>query len=400
MSQLCRPTTSGSLKAITNRPSAVPLCDTYRLGTPTELNILAVGGELKSSVCLYSGHEARLSKPLGNLTDPQSYRLFVRTIEQMKQQSHFTPDLVAHDLHPLYLSTRRALSIGVPTVAIQHHHAHLLSVMADWDTTEPLVGICCDGVGYGADGAAWGCEIMRCSRASYKRLGHLEYFPLPGADAAAIENWRPAAAMLRQAFGSSWIHHLSEKLRWPDSKDLDRLASMMEGRLNTPMTSSLGRVFDGVSFLLGLCDRNDQEAQAAIALEAAASIGTAEAYPYEAVAAQGSIRMSLAPAFRAIVSEQRELKDSGYISARFHETIARMLATSAAQACEMCDLAVVALSGGCFNNRRLLKRLTELLDQRHLTVVLPRRVSYGDDGLALGQAVGAAAAHQESKPCV
>ncbi len=396
----CKPTPPASAKAVAGRPSVDQLYTTYRLGTRTVLNILAVGGELKSSVCLYSNREAKLSEPLGNLTDPQSYRLFVRTIEQLRQQFHFSPVLVAHDLHPLYLSTRSALTMGVPTVAIQHHHAHLVSVMADWDATEPLIGICCDGVGYGSDGAAWGCEVMRCSRASFERLGHLEYFPLPGADAAAIENWRPAAALLRQAFGSRWTHHLTDAFLRVGPKDLDRLARMIEGGLNAPMTSSLGRVFDGVSFLLGLCDRNDREAQAAIALEAAAATETTEAYPYEAVAVEGSVNMSLAPTIRAIVKDQREQKDSGYVSARFHETIAQMLAATAVKVCEMCGLHVVALSGGCFNNRRLLARLTELLDRRHLTILCPRRVPYSDACLALGQAVAAAAIHQGAESCV
>ena len=377
-----------------------PVYTPYQLGKRSGCSVLAVGGELKSAICLYSQREAKLSQSQGSLTDPQCYRQFVYTIEHLRQRFDFSPEVVAHDLHPLYLSSRYAVATGLPTVAVQHHHAHLLSVMADWDVSKPVVGICADGVGYGSDGAAWGCEVMRCAGASFDRLGHMEYFPLAGADAVAVETWRSAAALLWQAFGSDWTRHTVDAFGCVKPKDVDRLDRMIMGGLNTPMTSSLGRVFDGISFLLGLCERNDREAQAAIALEQAASATAVEPYPYETTAGNGAFRMSLAPAIRAIVKDRHDNQDVGRISARFHETVARMLATTAIMACERCGLHVVALSGGCFANQRLLTRVTERLEQRHLNVLYPRRVPCGDAGLALGQAVAASAIHREADACV
>ncbi len=367
---------------------------TYQLSRRACRDVLAVGGELKSAFCLYAGHEAALSEPLDQLTDPRGYRRFVEVIEHEKRRCGFRPEVVAHDLHPLYLSTHYAVGTGLPTVAVQHHHAHVVSVMADWRVDKPVVGICCDGSGYGSDGASWGCEVLCCDAAGFERAGHLEYLPLIGGDAAAIETRRPAAALLWQAFGCQWRDHLTASFGCGPGGDLDVFDQMMAGPAKTVMTSSLGRVFDGVSFLLGLCDRNEHEAQAAMALEAAASPGPADPYPYSTTAEDGLFKMSMAPAIRAIWRDLAGGADVGTVSARFHETVARMLAATAELACEMKGICQTVLSGGCFANQRLLSRVVERLEHRHLRVLKPRRVPGGDAGLALGQAVVAAARHE------
>ncbi len=372
---------------------------TFRLAKPTASCILATGSEMKSTVCFCRGQEAVLSPALGNLTDPQVYRQYVQMIEQLREKLGFTADLVAHDLHPLYVSTRYAKGLGLPTVAVQHHHAHVVSIMVDHGVDKPIVGICCDGVGYGTDGAAWGCEILACDAAGFERLSHLEYFPLVGGDAAAIHTWRPAASLLEHAFGADWRSNLTESFDRVPREELDRFAQALKAKINSPMTSSLGRVFDGISFLLGLCDKNEREAQAAIALEAAASDLDVEPYPYETTTCGGSFKMSLAPMVRAIVQDVRAKRSTGAISARFHETVARMLTAVAVMACEMTGASTAVLSGGCFANRRLRERLTERLGKRHLTVLLPTRVSCGDAALALGQAVIAAAMQERAGSC-
>jgi hydrogenase maturation protein HypF len=365
----------------------------------TSGKILAVGGELKASICLYSSREALLSDPVGNLTDPRTYRQYLQLIEQVTQRHGFRPDAVAHDLHPLYMSTQYARNLGIPTIAVQHHHAHIVSQMAEFGIVGPVVGTCCDGVGYGSDGAAWGCEVMACDASGFERLAHLEYFPMFGGDAAAIQTWRPAAALLKQALGEQWRKLMPPSFARVPESDLDAFDRVTSGKVDLPMTSSLGRVFDAVSNMLGLCDQNEREAQAAIALEAACSPEMVEAYPYETTTSTGCYKMSLAPMVRAIVKDLRAKKDVGTMAARFHETIARMLAASAMMACEMSGVSTTVLSGGCFYNRRLLSRMTDRLRERGLTVVQACRVSCGDAGLALGQAVVAAAVRERTGTC-
>jgi hydrogenase maturation protein HypF len=271
--------------------------------------------------------------------------------------------------------------------------------MADADIQGPVVGVCCDGVGYGSDGAAWGCEVMACDASSFERLSHLQYFPLFGGDAAAVETWRPAAALLKQALGEQWRRLMPPSFSRVAETDLDAFDRITSSTVHLPQTSSLGRAFDAISFMLGLCDRNEKEAQAAIALESAAVNEVVEAYPYETTAGAGPCKMSLAPLVRAIVKDLRAGKDVGTMSARFHEAAARMLAGSAQMACEMSGVSVVVLSGGCFMNRRLRTRMVERLEERRLTVVQAKRVSCGDASLALGQAVAAAAMRERAGGC-
>ena len=370
-----------------------------RLARRTERSILAVGGELKSTVCLYRGGEAVLSEHLGDLTRPEAYRHFVGSIDRFMELFAFRPQLVAHDLHPRYLSTEYARNLELPIVAVQHHHAHVVSVMAEWDVVEPVIGLSCDGVGYGIDGAAWGGEVLRCDAESFDRVAHLEYFPLVGGDRAAIETWRPAAALLRQAFGNEWRDHaVGLPGRFP-ARDLAAVDQLMQAGINSPPTSSLGRVFDAVSFLLGLCDRNRHEAEAAMALEAVAGDRPAEPYSFVSEAAAVSGGLSLAPALVELVEDLRTGREPGEVSARFHETVARMLVAAAVAACEAGGLSTAALSGGCFANRRLLSRVVELLEDQHLSVLYHRQVPCGDGGLSLGQAVAAAAICERDEPC-
>jgi hydrogenase maturation protein HypF len=363
-------------------------------GRAADVRVLAVGGELKATVCLWANGEATISEHLGDLTSADAFRHFVRAIDRLKTLFQFDPQLVAHDLHPQYLSTGYARRLGLPTVAVQHHHAHVVSAMAEWGEVGPVVGIACDGAGHGTDGAVWGCEVLRCTPDDFERLGHLDYYPQVGGDAAAIETWRPAAALLRQACGDEWRDTLAALAsRWiaaPAAGVLDMFERQAVVGLNAPRSSSLGRVFDAISFLLGLCERNRHEAEAAMALEAAAASGLTRPYSFDAGERDGRIRMSLIPAITEIVADVGSGKPVASIAARFHETVARMLAEAAAIACELSDIDIVALSGGCFANRILLTRLVELLEQRRVRVLHHREVPCGDGGIALGQAVAAA----------
>ncbi|MFH1746204.1 MAG: carbamoyltransferase HypF [Planctomycetota bacterium] len=359
------------------------------LASLRDQHILAVGAELKSTICLLTAGEAILSEHLGDLSNPAAYRHFVDAIDRLKELYDFTPNLVAHDLHPRYLSTQYAAALGIETIAVQHHHAHIASVLAEHNEASPVIGLSCDGTGYGTDGAVWGCEVLRCDRGEFSRLGHLEYFPLVGGDAAAVETWRPAAALLRASRGHDWLAAMP-----PDhgiaTADLNIFEQQVAAQFNTPPTSSLGRVFDAVSFLLGLCQRNRHEAEAALALEAAADNETVEPYPYEVVTHVDGLRLAIGATIRAIVADLQANQPIGRIAARFHETIAQMLTTTAIQAGSGVDIQTVAISGGCFANRRLLQRLVELLEANGQRVLYHREVPSGDGGIALGQALIAA----------
>jgi hydrogenase maturation protein HypF len=367
------------------RPIRLPALGGSRPANGASPRILAVGGELKSTVCLLSGHEATLSEHLGDLTRPETFRHFVRAVDRLEDLCAFAPDVVACDLHPRYLATEYARGLGQPLVAVQHHHAHIASVTAEWGEVGPVVGLACDGTGYGPDRAVWGCEVLLCERGDFERLGHQEYFPLVGGDRAALETWRPAAALLRAAATGTWQEAVPADERRVFEQQLT-------SGVNTPPTSSLGRVFDAVSFLLDLCAYNRHEAEAAMALEAAAATEPLAVAPYtfDVSETDAGLQLSLLPAIRELIAARRRGDRTAEIAARFHETVAQMLATAADRACDQHGVGKVALSGGCFANRRLLARLVDLLESAGRQVLYHRRVPPGDGGLALGQAYVAA----------
>ena len=353
------------------------------------ISILAVGAELKSTIALCCNGEVILSEHLGDLGNADAYRHFIEAIDRLRQLYEFTPTVVAHDLHPQILSTQHAQRLGLPTIAVQHHHAHVAALMAEHNEPGPVIGLSCDGVGYGADGAVWGCEILRCERGDYRRLGHLDYFPLVGGDAAAVETWRPLAAMLHQAFGNDWQRFMPERTG-VSRETLLRFEQQLAAGLNAPPTSSLGRVFDGISCLLGLCVQNRHEAEGAMALEAAAGAREAAGLPHSVEVEKTDIRLSLTPAIRELAARRAGGADVGDLAATFHETLAQMLAMGAQIACLNNKIKTVALSGGCFANKRLLTRIRNLLQQCGISTLYHERVPCGDGGVALGQAFVAA----------
>jgi hydrogenase maturation protein HypF len=340
--------------------------------------------------------EAIVSEHLGDLGHPAAYRHFIAAIERLQDLYDFRPEVIAHDLHPRYLSTEYAQQAGMPLIAVQHHHAHIASVMAEHDDPGRVIGLSCDGTGYGTDGAIWGCELLHCAGGRFERLGHLGYVPLVGGDLAAVENWRPAAALLRKACPGEWERHLASLAGGPSPGELKLFEQQLRAEVNCPLTSSLGRLFDAVAFLIGVSTRNRHEAEAALALEAAAAAHNANtAAPLAApfpVASSAAGVFNLDPV--AVVRDVWRGSGAGeapeLLAARFHETIAAWLATTAATAAAQTECRTVALSGGCFLNRLLLDRVVTLIEARGLVARYQRAVPPGDGGLSLGQALVAA----------
>jgi hydrogenase maturation protein HypF len=363
--------------------------------------LLACGGHLKNTFCLVKGRQAFLSHHIGDLENLETLTSFREGIAHYARLFDITPQAVACDLHPEYLATKEPLAIAEAAgiahlIGVQHHHAHIASVLAEHGIAGPVIGVAADGTGHGSDGAIWGCEIMTADLRSFTRLAHLPYIPLPGGEQAVREPWRVAAVLLQYAYGDAFldldipfVQTTQLQSRWRP------LAQMIARGINSPPASSLGRLFDGVAALLGVCATARYEGQAAIELELIAE-PTGDAYPFgslpvlPAADAQPAL-LDIAPLIRAIVADIRQGAPVAQIAGRFHRTIAALLADACCSAREQSGLNEVALSGGVFQNRLLLETLAELLQEWRFTVYRNRRVPPNDGGLSLGQAAVAIA---------
>ncbi len=352
--------------------------------------ILACGAELKNTVCLTRGRQAFVSQHIGDLENLATYEFFQKTIAHLQRILEVRPELIACDLHPDYLSTRWAdEQAGIPKVRVQHHHAHVVSCLAEHRIDGPVVGISCDGTGYGPDGAVWGGEILVADAAGFERAAHIAYVPMPGSAAAIREPWRMAVSYLHDAFAEE-LRELDLPVLREAGRDRVRVAlEMIARRFNSPPTSSLGRLFDGVAALAGLRSRVTFEGQAAMELEMAAGDGDGEAYPYAWEDGQPA-RILPAPIIRAVVEDVLKGAPAGVVSARFHATLVRLFGELAEAVGRRRGLQRAALSGGVFQNGRLLTGLTAELERRGFEVYSHRLVPTNDGGIALGQAVVAA----------
>lgn len=364
-------------------------------------DILAAGADLKNTFCLVKRNQLILSEHIGDLEDAEVYRHYVGSIEHLRRLFEVEPEVVACDLHPGYLSTRYARSLsGVRVIPVQHHWAHVASVLVEHGHAGPVIGIVCDGTGYGADGAIWGCECMIASLTQFERFGHLDYYPLAGADRASKEAIRPLLTLLRQAYGDdfqvsdfAWLLKRIE----PDGTKLNTLLEQIDKRVNTVSTSSLGRVFDAVAAILSLGEYNHFDAQLPMALESIVDPRVDVCYPFELSEREGEpVKVDLRAMIRQIVDETRHNGDAGRVSAKFHNTLAEALLAVAQAARRKADLNVVAFSGGVFCNRYLANRLIVRFKEAGFAVLCNRDVPANDGGIALGQAAIAARILDES----
>jgi hydrogenase maturation protein HypF len=343
---------------------------------------------MKNTLCLLRGSDAFLSQHIGEVDSLEALDYFRQTLDHLSGLFKVEPEVIAHDMHPAYLTTRLARELaaerGLPLIAVQHHHAHIAACLAEHGRTGPVIGIALDGTGYGMDGAIWGGEILAADVRDFERVAHLEYLPLPGGEAAIRRPYRIAWGYLLVTQGD--IPDLPTLSRFP-ARERAVVARQVERGLNAPLTSSCGRLFDAVSALLGVCPVTTFEAQAAIALELAAreaDLSQARVLPF-AVDGEGVIRVG--EMLGALVEGLEVGRAVSALAADFHVTVARMMTRAAGHARAQSGLETVALSGGVFQNRLILRMTRDALRQAGFEVLTHRQAPANDGGLSLGQAV-------------
>lgn len=344
--------------------------------------ILALGAWFKNTVCITSGNQAFVSKCVGDLDTLEACLEHERTARNLLEWLGRKPQAIAHDLHPDFHSSRFAAQLAteldLPLIAVQHHHAHIAAVCAEHGVTEPVLGLALDGVGLGSDGAAWGGELLWVDAARFERIGNLRSLPLPGGDKAAQEPWRMACAVLYEL---GRVDEITQ--RYASEQAAVTVQKMLQRNLNCPRTSSMGRVFDAAAGLLGLCHKMEFEAQAAIALEQAASrhSATPDALKNGWGLSQAG-ELDLLPLLNALADEN----DAEHGAALFHATLVAAITDWVAQAKQQTGITTVACGGGCFFNRLLSSGLRDRLDEMGVRMLMSKTLLLGDTAIALGQA--------------
>ena len=355
----------------------------------SQKSILAVGGELKSCLCLTSGNRAFLSQHIGDLKNSAAERLLEETAAHLMKMLEITPVAVAHDFHPDYLSTSFAGELGdIPKIAVQHHHAHMAACMAENSLDEDVIGVIFDGAGFGLDGKMWGGEFLLGNYRSYCRRGHFRYVPLPGGDTAARETYRMAIAYLYDSHGERLFDHSLPVLDALENKEKNLFLAMLERGINSPLSSSCGRLFDAVAALIGLRSYVSYEGQAAMELEAAAELSDAAGeYPFALFSEADRIIVDFRLMIDAILRDLETGEPVPVLARRFHETLAAATLEVVRAIGRESGVRKVVLSGGVFQNKLLTGQVHDLLTAHGFQVFIHRLVPPNDGGLALGQAV-------------
>ena len=354
--------------------------------------ILGCGAEEKNTFCLTRDNFAFLSQHIGNMENLETMEHFTNTIALYKRLFRIEPKIISHDLHPEYLATKYAKELAardgnLKLVPVQHHHAHVVSCMADNGLEAPVIGVSFDGTGYGSDGNIWGGEFMVADYRQFTRMAHLEYLPLPGGALAIKKTYRTAIGYL-VSLGvdldqdAPFFNHI-------DGLELNIIQSQLAKKINSPLTSSCGRLFDAVAALIGVRGEIEYEAQAAIELEMLASDETGEtgSYPFRVVEEDGMGIIKLQDLFAAIVHDLHSKTPQARIAAKFHNTVAKIIAEVCQVISARTGLTQVVLSGGVFQNRLLLRKAVALVQGNGFEVFTHRQVPCNDGGISLGQAV-------------
>jgi hydrogenase maturation protein HypF len=387
-------TTDHEVEDVAHRPSSIVYSRRsrgyapYPVKLPMEVKpVLAVGGELKNAFCLTRDRYAFLSHHIGDMENMEIYESFEQGIQHLSHIFRMQPEIIAYDLHPNYFTTHYAERSTIRRVGVQHHHAHIAACMADNSLDDrQVIGLSFDGTGYGTDGAIWGGEVLLASYADFERFAHLEYLPLPGGDTAIRSPWRIALG---------YAHALGIEvddlpfLQNMDKQALHIVRQQIDRKLNSPLTSSMGRLFDAVASLIGIRNDVTYEAQAAIEMEALskASVSDAKPYPYHVDQTESGAVIHLKELLSAIVQDVRANEFAGVIGARFHKTAADVAIDICKRARASRGLNEVALSGGVWQNQILLDLVRTGLEREGFIVYFHKQVPTNDGGLALGQAL-------------
>lgn len=350
--------------------------------------ILACGGHFKNTFCLAKNRHAFMSHHIGDLENYETLKSFQEGVDHFQNLFDVKPEVVAHDLHPDYLSTQYAFQLkGVTRIGVQHHHAHIASCMAEHGLgNSPVIGVAFDGSGYGTDGTIWGGEFLVADYRDFLRAAHLEYFPLPGGESAIREPWKITAAVLNLVYGQEFQKLEIDFVKRLDPKTLRVLLRMIDRGVNCPLTSSMGRLFDAVASLLGLRDTINYEGQAAIELEMIADETCDESYPWNINLAGLPIVAGIKELIKAIVKDLINRTPSSLISAKFHNSVVDMTVSVCVEIRRTKGLNEAALSGGVFQNAFILTRLVPRLKNLGFKVYVPTKVPPNDGGISLGQA--------------
>ncbi len=354
--------------------------------------VLAVGADLKNVPAVTRRDRIHLAHYIGDLGNLDAQEAFREAVAHLESLLGVKPAIVAHDLHPRYASTRYALALaGVERVAVQHHRAHIASVMAEAGLEEKVVGVALDGTGFGDDGTVWGGEFLAGDLSGFRRVARLSTVPMPGGDAAAREGWRMAVAQLQEAFPDLGPGEEARYLRGADPAKVETVSRMARQGVNAPLTSSMGRLFDAVSALAGVATVSTYEGQAAMELEGAAGEGLLEPYPFS-VRRNGEIHVvETVPLIRAVAEDVLDGVSAGVIAGRFHASVVRMVVETCGCVADREGVDRVALSGGCFQNALLLAGSLEALQQAGFRVFTHALLPPNDGCIAAGQAAMALA---------
>jgi hydrogenase maturation protein HypF len=384
--------------------------------------VLGCGAEEKNTFCLTKDNYAFISQHIGDMENMETLEHFDSTISLYKRLFHIEPEIVAHDLHPDYLATKYAQELGesdMKLIPVQHHHAHIASCLADNGVESPVIGVAFDGTGMGADGNIWGGEFLVADYRSSNRVGHLEYLPLPGGAAAIKRPYRTAIGYILTLLGENALNDVIATLNEVKGKqsrqpsvgqvsevEIEVISRQVERKINSPLSSSVGRLFDAISALLDIRGEIDYEGQAAVELEMAAHYfviakpvpngakgldeaisDIKESYPYHIVEDKGMRLVHLKDLLSAVVEDLHQNVSKGMIAVKFHNTVAQMTNEMCCLIADDTSITQVALSGGVFQNRFLLRKTVSLLENSGFQVFTHRQVPCNDGGISLGQAV-------------
>ena len=368
------------------------------LPVATPVPLLAVGPHLKNTFTLAHGGSAWVSPHIGDLESVEGLEHFRHTLKVYRRLFRVDPEAVVHDLHPGYLSTRVAQELALPvTIAVQHHHAHIAAVMAEHGVTTPVIGVAYDGTGYGTDGTTWGAEILSGDLTDCTRVAHLRPAPLPGGDLAARQPWRSLLGYI--SLEPSAQEQFAAAFHGIPVTDFGLARQQLSARINSPMASSMGRLFDAAAAVLGVRQVSDYEGQAAIELEVLAGNRVASEFhcPIEEEAGD-RWQIDPLPLLTWLARRREQRADVADLAADFHESIARLTETLVRRAVELTGITTVALGGGVFQNLRLLTSLRRRLEHHGLSVLAPRRLPPNDGAISYGQAAVAAARLARGNP--